>query len=108
MSPRLFLVYFLSLALAGNVLELTDSNFDEMADLKKPILVSFYSPNCEYCARLEDEYEKLGVLSKGKEYSIAKLDVTRNQRVVDKYSIRYTPMIIFLSLIHISEPTRPY
>jgi thioredoxin 1 len=80
--------------MAGNVIELTDSNFDsEVLESQQPVLVDFTATWCGPCKALAPVVQKIADETAGK-YKIGKLDIDDAPGVAQKYGIRGVPTLI--------------
>ena len=74
--------------------EITDSNFQEMLDSGKPIMVDFWAQWCGPCLAMAPVIEEIA-----KEYDaqaiVGKLDVDSNPMISQQYGIRNIPTILF-------------
>ena len=75
---------------SNGVLIFTDSNFDEEIQKYEHILVEFYAPWCGHCKSLAPEYEKAA-----KELDLAKVDVTVNKALGERFEIKGFPTLLF-------------
>ena len=77
----------------GDVIVLTDSNFDELV-LKSDDLwmVEFYAPWCGHCKRLEPEWNKAGTELKG-EVKVGKVDATVHTNLASRFGVQGYPTI---------------
>lgn len=79
----------------GDVITLTDDNFDEMV-LKsdEPWLVEFFAPWCGHCKRLEPEWASAASKLKGR-VKLGALDATTQQATAQRFGVRGYPTIKF-------------
>ena len=86
-----------AISLAGTAVpvELDDSSFSGfISQVKKPVMVDFFSPSCGPCRMLAPVIDSLA----GKFHDriiIAKLDTSRNQTTAAQYRIRGVPTLLF-------------
>ncbi len=80
--------------MAGNVIELTDSNFDqEVLKSTEPVLVDFTATWCGPCKALAPIVEKIAAESVGK-YKVGKLDIDDAPGITQRYGIRGVPTVL--------------
>eukprot|EP01022_Parablepharisma_sp_SALTPOND_P024442 TRINITY_DN5409_c5_g1_i1.p1 TRINITY_DN5409_c5_g1~~TRINITY_DN5409_c5_g1_i1.p1 ORF type:complete len:505 (+),score=83.00 TRINITY_DN5409_c5_g1_i1:527-2041(+) len=92
----IFAICLAWLALAdGDVVVLTDDNFEEHLNNNKVMMVKFYAPWCGHCKSMAPEYEKAAKRAKdeGKPYVIAELDCTVHTKTSSKYGIQGFPTV---------------
>lgn len=79
----------------GDVLTLTDENYDESIKKNKIIMVKFYAPWCGHCKAFAPEYEKAGRMIKEQNlpYVLADLDATVHKEAAGKNNIQGFPTI---------------
>ena len=83
--------------MAGPI-DVTDNTWeDEVLNSDLPILVDFWAEWCGPCKMIAPAVHDLAEEYTGK-LNVAKVDIDNSPEIATKY----------LSLIHISEPTRPY
>jgi len=102
----LILIIFAIFAIgySKNVVELTDSNFDEVTRNGKWIL-EFFAPWCPHCQSLEPVLEEASVILKASfpELKIGSIDCTVQKGLAEKYGIEAYPTLKFLSDGYISD-----
>ncbi|KAJ6723363.1 hypothetical protein OIU74_007850 [Salix koriyanagi] len=82
------------LALADDVVVLTEDNFEKEVGRDRDALVEFYAPWCGHCKKLAPEYEKLGnSFRKANTVLIGKVDCDEHKGVCSKYGVSGYPTI---------------
>lgn len=72
-----------------------NSNFDQLIQSEKPILVDFFATWCGPCKMLSPILKEVKD-QLGEQISIIKIDVDKNQQVASQYQVRGVPtMILF-------------
>ena len=88
-----------------NVIELTDSNFDqEVNEADKPVLVDFWAEWCMPCKMLAPTIEEIADEYAGK-IKVGKLDIDSNREVATSQQLSAIPTII---LFHHGEVVRTF
>jgi thioredoxin 1 len=73
--------------------EITDSNFEEIINSEKPVLVDFWAEWCGPCKMIGPLVEELANEFEGKAI-IGKVDVDANPEVSAKFGIRSIPTLL--------------
>ena len=76
------------------VLEITDSNFQEILAEGKPVAMDFWAPWCGPCKMVGPIIDELATEYEGK-VIIGKCDVDENGDVAAEYGIRNIPTVLF-------------
>ncbi|MBX9852183.1 MAG: thioredoxin [Cytophagaceae bacterium] len=79
----------------GKAIEITDSNFDEIINTDKPVLVDFWAEWCGPCKMIGPVVEELANDYDGKAI-IGKVDVDSNPNTSAKFGIRSIPTLLVL------------
>jgi thioredoxin 1 len=79
--------------MANKALEITDSNFDEIINSDKPVLVDFWAEWCGPCRMVGPIVEELAGEYEGKAV-IGKVDVDANPQTSAKFGIRSIPTLL--------------
>ena len=77
----------------GKTLILTDSNFDEVINSGKPVLVDFWAEWCGPCKMIGPVVEELAGDYDGKAV-VAKLNVDENPQTTAKFGVRSIPTLL--------------
>jgi thioredoxin 1 len=77
----------------GKTIILTDSNFDEVINSGKPVLVDFWAEWCGPCKMIGPVVEELAGDYDGKAV-VAKLNVDENPQTTAKFGVRSIPTLL--------------
>jgi len=77
----------------GKTVEITDTNFEEVINSDKPVLVDFWAEWCGPCKMIGPVVEELASDYEGKAV-IGKVDVDNNPEVSAKFGIRSIPTLL--------------
>jgi thioredoxin 1 len=75
-------------------LEVTDSNFEELRNSGKPMVLDFWAEWCGPCRMVGPIIDDLAKEYEG-QVTIGKLDVDNNSDVVAQFGVRNIPTILF-------------
>lgn len=75
-------------------LEITDSNFQELLDSGKPMVLDFWAEWCGPCRMVAPIIDELATEYEGR-VIIGKMDVDENNEVVGEFGIRNIPTVLF-------------
>ena len=76
-------------------MEINESNFNELINSEKPVLVDFWAQWCGPCRSIAPVIEELASEFEGRAI-IGKVDVDDNPDIVSNFGIRNIPTIIFI------------
>ena len=79
----------------GKAVEILDSNFDEVLNKNKVVLVDFWAEWCGPCRMIAPMIEELANEYDGKAV-IGKLDVDNNQESSVKFGVRSIPTLLLM------------
>ncbi|MDA0714269.1 MAG: thioredoxin [Bacteroidetes bacterium] len=75
--------------------EITTSNFEEVLNTDKPVMIDFWAAWCGPCRMIAPLVDELAEEYKDRAV-IAKVDVDSNQEIAMKYGVRNIPTVLFL------------
>lgn len=78
----------------SKAIEITDTNFDEIINSDKPVLVDFWAEWCGPCKMIGPLVEEIAGEYEGKAV-VGKVDVDANPQVSAKFGIRSIPTLLF-------------
>ncbi|MCS6824849.1 MAG: thioredoxin [Cytophagaceae bacterium] len=79
----------------GKAIEITDSNFDEIINSDKPVLIDFWAEWCGPCKMIGPVVEELAADYEGRAV-IGKMDVDINNIIPSKFGIRSIPTLLLI------------
>ena len=74
--------------------QITESNFEELVNSGKPVLVDFWAEWCGPCRAITPMVEELAKEYEGKAI-VGKCDVDSNNAIAMKFGIRNIPTVLF-------------
>lgn len=78
-----------------DVVVLKDTNFTDVVNNNRFVLVEFYAPWCGHCQALAPEYAAAATELKGENVVLAKIDATEESEVAQKFDVQGFPTIYF-------------
>lgn len=76
-------------------LEITDSNFEELAAQGKPIVLDFWATWCGPCKKIAPDIEALAEDFEG-QVIVGKCDVDDNDELTSRFGVRNIPTVLFI------------
>lgn len=78
-----------------SVVEITDSNFEEITKTDKPVIIDFWAEWCGPCKMVGPVVEEIAN-EYGDKAVVGKLDVDNNPNISMQFGIRNIPTILYL------------
>lgn len=80
-----------------NVFKLNESNFDQVVNNTRYMLINFYAPWCEHCVKLEPEYARAAktLRKRTPQVLLAKVDTTVEQKLSNRFHVNKYPTLFF-------------
>ncbi|MBQ3677314.1 MAG: thioredoxin [Bacteroidales bacterium] len=76
-------------------LQITDTNYDQVVDTDKLVVIDFWAEWCGPCQKLSPIINELATEYDGK-VVIGKCDVEENTVITSKFSVRNIPTLLFI------------
>ena len=76
-------------------LQITDSNFNELVNSGKPMVLDFWAEWCGPCRMVSPIIDELAAEYEGR-VIVGKMDVDSNDEIVGKFGVRNIPTVIFI------------
>ncbi|GMX58620.1 MAG: thioredoxin TrxA [Candidatus Microsyncoccus archaeolyticus] len=76
--------------------KITDSNFEEIINGEKPVLIDFYTEWCPPCKMLSPIIEEIQKDFEGK-IEVFKMDIDQNPVSADRFQIDRIPMVVLFN-----------
>lgn len=76
-------------------LQITDSNYEELAAQGKPIVLDFWATWCGPCKKIAPDIEALAEEYEG-QVIIGECDIEENDDLVSRFGIRNVPTVLFI------------
>ncbi len=76
-------------------IEITEQNFESLANSGQPVVIDFWATWCGPCRRLAPVIEELAAQYDGK-VIVGKCDIEENVDLTEKFGIMNVPTVVFL------------
>lgn len=80
----------------GNVVDITDLNFDSLVNSTKDWMIEVYSPWCKACKELEPIWSRVAVKSKDAGYMVGRIHALNNRALVYRFQVTVLPTIFHI------------
>lgn len=90
------LTALLAAATASDIVQVTESSYEQFAADNEAFVISFTAPWCGHSRALKPEYEKLATQLKRDGLPVAHVDSTENEALATKLDIKGYPTVLFL------------
>ncbi|KAI3809532.1 hypothetical protein L1987_25509 [Smallanthus sonchifolius] len=78
-----------------DVVVLTESNFTDVIESNRYVMVEFYAPWCGHCKALAPEYTAAATDLKGEAVVLAKVDAQEESELAETYEVQGFPTVLF-------------